>query len=201
MALSSRFDEAMTYASEAHRQQVRKGTEIPYLGHLLSVAGLVLEHGGDEDTAIAALLHDAVEDAGGAPRLADIRQRFGDRVAEIVHDCTDADVVPKPPWRGRKEAYIARLAAASPAARLVSCCDKLHNARCIVADLRSQGDAVWAKFTGGRDGTLWYYATILAEFERLGVNRPLVNELAGAVDAMQMLVSSAAGSTPTSFNE
>ena len=187
MILSPRFAQALTYASIAHSDPVRKGTEIPYVSHLLAVAGLVLEHGGDEDEAIAALLHDAVEDAGGQARLASIRQRFGDRVAEIVLDCTDTDAMPKPPWRARKEAYIAHLANASASAKLVSCCDKLHNARCIVADLRTQGDLVWTKFTGGRDGTLWYYTTILAEYQRLGVSPPLVAELARTVEMMLTL--------------
>ena len=189
MTLSPRFAQAMTYASIAHSDQVRKGTEIPYVSHLLAVAGLVLEHGGDEDEAIAALLHDAVEDAGGQARLASLRQRFGDRVAQIVLDCTDTDVTPKPPWRARKETYIAHLANASLSARLVSCCDKLHNARCIVADLRTQGEHVWAKFNGGRDGTLWYYATILAEYQRLDVSPPLVEELARTVETMLTLAS------------
>ena len=189
MTLSPRFAQAMTYASVAHSDQVRKGTEIPYLSHLLAVAGLVLEHGGDEDEAIAALLHDAVEDAGGQARLANLRQRFGDRVAEIVLDCTDTAETPKPAWRTRKEIYIAHLANASPSARLVSCCDKLHNARCIVADLRTQGDRVWNKFNGGRDGTLWYYSTILAEYQRLEVLPTLVEELARTVETMHMLAN------------
>lgn len=187
MTLTPRFEQALVYATVAHAHQKRKGTEVHYVSHLLSVAGLVLEHGGDEDEAIAALLHDAVEDAGGQPRLTDIRQRFGDRVADIVHDCTDADEIPKPPWRARKEAYVTRLQNASASARLVSCCDKLHNARSIVADLRTQGDLVWSKFTGGRDGTLWYYTTILSEFQRLGVNQHLVDELARTVETMQTL--------------
>ena len=146
MVLTPRFAQALTYACIAHSDQLRKGTEIPYVSHLLAVAGLVLEHGGDEDEAIAALLHDAVEDAGGQARLANLRHRFGDRVAEIVIDCTDTDITPKPPWRARKETYIAHLENASASARLVSCCDKLHNARTIVADLRTQGDLVWKKF-------------------------------------------------------
>ncbi len=189
MTLSPRFAQAMTYASIAHSDQVRKGTDIPYLSHLLAVAGLVLEHGGDEDEAIAALLHDAVEDAGGQARLANLRQRFGDRVAEIVLDCTDTHEPPKPPWRARKEAYIAHLAKASASARLVSCCDKLHNARCIVADLRTHPDLVWTKFAGGREGTLWYYSTILAEFQRLEVPQHLVDKLARTVETMHTLAN------------
>ncbi len=185
--LSPRFEQAMTYAAIAHAGQVRKSTTIPYVSHLLAVAALVLEYGGDEDEAIAGLLHDTVEDAGGQSRLADLRERFGDRVAEIVLGCTDTDTVPKPPWRARKEAYIAHLKHASPSAWLVSACDKLHNSRCIVADLRQFGHQVWDKFKGGRDGTLWYYATILAEYQRLGVCTPLVEELSRTVLTMQEL--------------
>src|SRR5262245_5807386 len=113
MALSQRFDEALVYAARVHAAQKRKGTEIPYLSHLLAVAALALEHGASEDEAIAALLHDAVEDQGGAARRADIRWRFGDAVAAIVDGCSDADVEPKPPWRERKERYLAHLARAS----------------------------------------------------------------------------------------
>jgi (p)ppGpp synthase/HD superfamily hydrolase len=189
LTLSHRFEQALVYASVVHAGQVRKGSTIPYISHLLAVVALVLEHGGDEDEAIAALLHDAVEDAGGQPRLTDIRQRFGDRVADIVLGCTDTDVCPKPPWRARKEAYIAHLEHVTPSARLVSCCDKLHNARCIVADLRIHGDNVWTKFTGKRDGSLWYYTTLLAEYQRLDVPQPLVEELARTVEAMQTLAA------------
>lgn len=187
MVLSPRFEQAFLYASLVHAGQVRKGTSIPYLSHLLAVAGLVLEYGGDEDEAIAALLHDAVEDAGGQPRLADIQQRFGDRVADIVLGCTDTDTTPKPPWRARKEAYIAHLEHASASARLVSCCDKLHNSRTIVADLRLYGDAVWQKFAGKRDGSLWYYTSLLAEYQRLGVHPALVQELYRTIETMQAL--------------
>jgi (p)ppGpp synthase/HD superfamily hydrolase len=189
MVLSIRFEQAVAYTLIVHSGQLRKSTSIPYVSHLLAVAGLVLEHGGDEDEAIAALLHDAVEDAGGQPRLQDIRQRFGERVAAIVLGCTDTDVTPKPPWRARKEAYIAHLEHVSPSARLVSCCDKLHNCRTIVSDLYVHGEEVWKKFTGGRDGTLWYYAALLAEYRRLEVPRHLVNELDRTVQAMQTLAA------------
>lgn len=189
MVLSPRFEDAMSYAAIVHAGQLRKGSSIPYLSHLLAVAGLVLEHGGNEDEAIAALLHDAVEDAGGQQRLTDIRQRFGECVAEIVLGCTDADTIPKPPWKARKEAYIAHLAHASPSTRLVSCCDKLHNSRTIVSDLYVSGADVWKKFAGQRDGTLWYYATLLNEFQRLEVRKPLVDELARTVQTMQSLAA------------
>jgi (p)ppGpp synthase/HD superfamily hydrolase len=189
MILSSRFEQALTYAFNIHSGQLRKATAIPYISHLLAVAGLILEHGGDEDEAIAGLLHDAVEDAGGQPRLEEIRVRFGGRVAEIVLGCTDTDTVPKPPWRARKESYIEHLPKVSESARFVSCCDKLHNCRTIVSELYESGDEVWKKFTGERDGTLWYYSALLAEYQRLNVRPALVNELARAVQTMQTLAA------------
>ena len=138
-----------------------------YVSHLLIVAGLVLEFGGDEDDAIAGLLHDAVEDAGGRARLEDIEKQFGARVARIVEACSDTDAVPKPPWRQRKHAYIAHLNDASPSARLVSAADKLANVRSIIKDYREIGEALWSRFKGGRDGTLWYYRALADTFDRL----------------------------------
>lgn len=178
--LGPRFSAALAYANELHGLQVRKGTSIPYVAHLLSVAALVIEHGGDEDEAIAGLLHDAVEDQGGQATLASIRGRFGDRVAEIVAACSDTDVVPKPPWRFRKEQYIAGIAHKSQSALLVSLADKVHNARSIAADLASAGESVWERFTGGKEGTCWYYRELLKAFE--GRTAPhLCRELARAV--------------------
>lgn len=190
MTLSPRFEQALQYVCLLHAGQVRKGTHIPYLSHLLSVTGLALEYGGTEDEAIAALLHDAVEDAGGKPRASDIRQRFGDHVADIVAGCTDADSHPKPPWQARKEAYITGLATTNPSARFVSCCDKLHNARSIVSDLRQFGDRVWEKFAGGKEGSLWYYHTLCAEYRRLEVCAPLVAELERTLVMMRELSAS-----------
>ncbi len=187
--LTTRFESALQYACIVHAGQVRKGTTVPYVSHLLAVAGLVLEYGGDEETAIAGLLHDAVEDAGGAGRGADIARRFGERVARLVADCTDTDVCPKPPWRARKEAYIAHLQHALREGRLISACDKLHNSRTIVADLHQHGLATFDKFTGGRDGTLWYYATLAQEFRRLAVPTPLVDELDRTVQEMHRLAT------------
>lgn len=175
--LSPRFEQALHYACVVHAGQVRKGTTVPYLSHLLSVTGLALEFGADEDEAIAALLHDVVEDAGGKSRAADVRQRFGDRVADIVAGCTDANTHPKPPWRERKEAYIDGLQSKLPSAAFVSCCDKLHNARSIVSDLRQHGDRVWQKFAGGKDGSLWYYTTLCDKYKQLEVCPPLLEEL------------------------
>jgi GTP pyrophosphokinase len=163
--LSPRFEQAVQYAAILHAGQVRKRTTIPYLSHILQVAGLVLEHGGDEDEAIAGLLHDVVEDCGGRPRQSDVLARFGERVARIVEECTDALEVPKPPWRERKEKYLAHLATASQSACLVSACDKLHNLRSIVSDLAvepaSRRDTVWQRFNGGRDNTIWYYHAVI----------------------------------------
>jgi (p)ppGpp synthase/HD superfamily hydrolase len=181
----ARLSEAVAFALEIHADQTRKGTDTPYISHLLGVSSLVLEHGGDEDQAIAGLLHDAVEDQG-AHQLAVIRERFGDRVAAIVEGCTDADTLPKPPWQARKEAYIAHLGHTTQDVRLVSCADKLHNARAICTDLRTHGDAVFDRFKGGRDGTLWYYRTLSESFCRL-MPGPLANELAEAVREMAEL--------------
>ena len=178
----ARLSDAVAFALEIHADQTRKGTDTPYISHLLSVAGLVLEHGGDENQAIAGLLHDAVEDQG-AHQLTVIRERFGDRVASIVEGCTDADTLPKPPWQARKEAYIAHLEHATQDVRLVSCADKLHNARAICTDLRTHGDAVFDRFKGGRDGTLWYYRTLSETFSRL-MPGPLASELGEAVREM-----------------
>lgn len=166
-SLTERFDRALAYASEAHRDQVRKGSEVPYVAHLLGVAAIALEAGADEDQSIAALLHDAVEDQGGQARLDDIRERFGDRVARIVSDCSDSDSLPKPPWETRKQAYIASLEKKSPDSLLVSLCDKLYNAEAILSDLLVLGDALWERFTGGKAGTLWYYRELSRAFERL----------------------------------
>ena len=142
LILSPKFDEAVAFAVELHREQPRKGTGVPYVSHLFSVAALVLEHGGTEEQAIAALLHDAVEDQGGKPTAEVIRARFGDSVADIVEGCTDTDVSPKPPWRERKEAYVARVRREPVHVRLVSAADKLHNARTMVTDLRIHGPAL-----------------------------------------------------------
>jgi GTP pyrophosphokinase len=187
MPLSARFDEALVYAHEVHRDQVRKGTVIPYISHLMAVAGLVLENGGDEDTAIAALLHDVIEDGGGAVAREGIRRRFGRRVADIVDECTDAEVIPKPPWRERKEKYIAHLRHASPQARLVSAADKLHNARAILADYRIVGEALWERFNADRDGVLWYYQSLVAAFKERGA-MSLVEELEGGVNELKSLI-------------
>ena len=153
MQMTPRFASALVYAYEIHAGQLRKGTEIPYISHLLGVTSIALDHGATEDEAIGALLHDAAEDAGGAPVISEIRARFGPAAAEIVAGCSDTFETPKPPWRARKEAYIAHLASASPSVLLVSSADKLHNVRSITSDYRRIGDALLPRFTGGREGT------------------------------------------------
>jgi GTP pyrophosphokinase len=185
--LSSRFFEALHYAAQLHNPQLRKGTEVPYVSHLLAVCSLALEYGADEDEAIAALLHDAIEDQGGDATRQVIRQKFGDRVTEIVNGCTDAEVEPKPPWRDRKEAYIAHLETASSSVRLVSACDKLHNARSILRDYRQQGEALWPRFKGGKAGTLWYYRSLVTKFRQLDSHPHLIDELERVVTELEQL--------------
>jgi (p)ppGpp synthase/HD superfamily hydrolase len=166
--LSYRFEEALIYATSLHAGQKRKSTEIPYIAHLLAVTGLVLEDGGSEDEAIAALLHDGVEDQGGMKTLNEIRQRFGDHVADLVDALSDAYTQPKPPWRQRKQDYIAHLGQASKEVRRISLADKLHNARDILRTLEEVGEATWKRFRGGKEGTLWYYRSLVRAFQETG---------------------------------
>ena len=184
---SPRFDEALVYAHQLHANQTRKGTTTPYVGHLLAVTAIVIENGGTEDEAIAALLHDAVEDAGGAATREDIRLRFGDNVALIVDGLTDTDQTPKPPWRQRKEDYIAHLSEALPSVLLVSLADKIHNAQSILRDVRNEGDSVWNRFTGGRDGSLWYYRSLAEAFRARGQFVSMMNELDRTVTELERL--------------
>jgi (p)ppGpp synthase/HD superfamily hydrolase len=184
--LTNRFQDALSFAAQLHTGQNRKGSSTPYIAHLLSVTALVLEAGGDEDQAIAALLHDAVEDQGGLQTLELIRSRYGERVARIVDGCTDAYQIPKPPWKERKEDYIQHLRSVPADVRLVSLADKLHNARAILADLRSQAGQTWGKFNGGKDGTLWYYRTLVDVFCASGEDA-LTAELKRVVDEINRL--------------
>ena len=179
-----RFEQALIYASQAHGSQRRKGTQIPYVAHLLAVCALVLEDGGDEDQAVAALLHDAVEDQGGAARLTDIRARFGERVARIVESCTDTDQQPKPPWLERKRSYLRHLREAPAEVLRVSCADKLDNARAILRDFRALGDRVFERFNPQKADTLWYYAC-LANIFRARFPGALAGELARTVRALR----------------
>jgi GTP pyrophosphokinase len=176
MKLSSRLDEAFRYAHEAHAEQTRKGTNAPYIGHLMGVASIVLDAGGSEDEAIAALLHDAVEDQGGRRRLDDIRSRFGASVADIVEHCSDSFSEPKEPWAERKRAYVERARSLPPSSLRVSAADKVHNAYAILRDLRTNGDEIWSRFKASPDDVLAYYQGLVRAYREAG-GGPLVDEL------------------------
>jgi (p)ppGpp synthase/HD superfamily hydrolase len=191
MAFTAQFEKALTFATRLHASQTRKGTEIPYVAHLLGVSSIAIDYGATEEEAIAALLHDAVEDQGGQRTLRRIHRRFGPAVADIVLGCSDTDVVPKPPWRERKEAYITHLLTAPPSVRLVSASDKLHNARAIVADYRVVDEQLWERFTGGKEGTLWYYRELVTTFRDSGTVPALVAELDLTVSEMERLTATA----------
>mgnify|MGYP001590162346 CR=1 FL=1 len=192
MPLTHRFEDALSFATQLHSSQLRKETSVPYISHLLGVTSLVLEHAAEEDEAIAALLHDAVEDQGGPAVRNEIRRRFGDNVAAIGDGFTDTDATPKPPWRARKEAYIAHIRTASPSVQLVSAADKLHNARAILLDYRQMGDSLWERFHGGREGTLWYYRAIVTAFREAGAGPArLVDELERVVAELERLTTTA----------
>lgn len=181
--LSHRFEQALVYANQLHTHQVRKGSDIPYISHLLSVAALVLEDGGDEDEAIAALLHDSIEDCGGAKTRQDILMLFGERVTNIVDGCTESDVIPKPPWRDRKLLYLEKMRDASPSVLRVSLADKLHNARSILTDLYRYDDTVWQKFNAGKEGTLWFYRSLIEIYEE-ATDSFLLSEFKRTVDLL-----------------
>jgi len=182
--LGDRFDRALVFASDAHRDQTRKGSEVPYIGHLLGVCSLVVENGGDEDQAIAALLHDAVEDQGGPAMAERIRDAFGERVARMVEDLTDTDETPKPPWKERKLAYLAHLDESEPDSLLVSVADKLYNVRAILRDHIEVGSDVWGRFTAERGETLWYYRALADAFARL-LPGPMTDELNEVVQRLE----------------
>jgi (p)ppGpp synthase/HD superfamily hydrolase len=174
--LSGTFDDAFLYAHQVHADQKRKGTNAPYIGHLMGVASIVLDGGGSEEEAIGALLHDAAEDHGGRERLEDIRARFGDAVARIVEDCTDSWETPKQPWPERKRAYIHHARALPPPSLRVSAADKVHNAYAILRDLRNTGEAVWARFNAAPDDVMAYYEGLVRAYREAG-GGPLVDEL------------------------
>jgi (p)ppGpp synthase/HD superfamily hydrolase len=187
MILSDKFTAALVYATELHATQIRKGSGVPYIAHLLGVASIALEYGANEEEAIAALLHDAIEDQGGATIRVEIQHRFGETVATIVEGCTDTDRTPKPPWRERKQAYIDHIIHASPSVRLISAADKLYNAQSIVKDYRQIGEDVWERFTGKKAGTLWYYRSLIDAFCQVD-STPLVEELDRVVSELEQLV-------------
>lgn len=188
MLLSSRFLEALEYAFVAHQDQTRKVSGIPYMAHLMATSALTLEYGGDEDAAIAALLHDAPEDQGGVETLNEIRQRFGDVVANIVAACSDTFETPKPPWRPRKEAYVAHIATADARARLVSAADKLHNARSILQDHQVVGAELWSRFHADRDAVIWYHKALIQAFDQAG-GGAIVEELRRVVEAIEASIA------------
>jgi (p)ppGpp synthase/HD superfamily hydrolase len=182
--LTSRFDEAFRYAHAVHGSQTRKGTAAPYIGHLIGVASIVLDDGGTEDEAIAALLHDAPEDHGGRSRLDEIRSRFGEAVSRIVEDCTDSWDTPKPPWIERKKAYIEHARHLSPPSLRVSAADKVHNSYAILRDLRNTGEEVWKRFNAGPDDVIAYYESLVRAYRQAGGGR-LVDELDRIVRGIQ----------------
>lgn len=186
--LSSRFHLAFQLASGLHLQQMRKGTSVPYISHLMAVCALVLEAGGDEDQAIAALLHDSVEDQGGVTTLETIRRLFGDRVAfavESVSDSTVSDPKRKAPWRERKEKYLAHLEQANPDALMVGIADKLHNLRTALTDYRQIGDQLWSRFSVPKDEQLWYYGALVEAFKKTAAPKVLVDEFARVVGELR----------------
>lgn len=189
--LTARYADAVAYASDVHAAQVRKGTRVPYVAHLLGVSSLVLEAGGDEGLAIAALLHDAAEDHGGRARLADIEARFGVRVASVVGECSDslsAEGAAKADWEPRKREHLARLAKASDDALVVWAADKVHNGRAIVTDLTASGNAAMSRFHAAPDRVLWYYEQNLGLLEERGVRAALVVPLRLVLDQLRELI-------------
>jgi (p)ppGpp synthase/HD superfamily hydrolase len=197
--LGPKFDEALALAADLHRDQIRKDAPIPYISHLMAVAGIVLEanayHEMDnlEDVAIGALLHDSIEDKGDRITLDEIRERFGETVRRIVDECSDvagsADGEKKPPWKDRKEKYVAKIASKSQETLLVSCADKLHNARCILFDYDRVGDKIWDRFTAEKEETIWYYSSLAEEFEKAWPDNPLLPDF----QALVVRMKSAAG--------
>ena len=181
--LTIRIDDAFLYAHKLHRDQTRKGKPIAYISHLMTVSAIVIENGGTEDQAIGALLNDAAEDQGGHETLEEIRRLFGDAVAAIVYDCTDAWVEPKPEWRQRKEAYLANLPGKPPSSLLVLLADKVHNAEAILFDYRKLREHLWGRFTGGADGTRWYYGALVDVFAVAMSDCRLTDRLRRAVTA------------------
>ena len=185
---SERLIDALAVAARLHAGQRRKGSDIPYLSHLLGTCAIALDYGAGEDEAIAALLHDAIEDVQPTAVARAAVAAFGPEVLRIVEGCTDADTHPKPPWRDRKEAYIAHVADLDAPILLVSAADKLHNSRSIVSDLRRFGPATWDRFNGRRDGSLWYYRALVDAFRANPAHpRQLVDELDRAVTEMETL--------------
>ncbi len=181
---SPRFEKALAFAVGKHRDQERKGSNAPYLGHLLGVCSIVIDAGGSEDEAVAALLHDVAEDAGGEATLDEIRDEFGPDVRRIVAACSDTFEIPKPEWRPRKEEYIATIAHKAPDERLVSLADKVHNATAILNDYRAIRDHLWVRFREGKKSQLWYYRALADAFAEVD-DGPLVAQLDAVVSQLE----------------
>lgn len=182
--LTQRFDDALKFTHDVHRNQCRKGSGAPYIGHLLGVASIVLDDGGSEDEAIGALLHDAVEDHGGRARLEEIRARYGDAVARIVEDCTDSWETPKRPWIDRKREHVEHARTLPAPSLRVSAADKVHNAYAILRDLRNSGEQVWDRFNAPADDVIAYYEDLVRSFRQAGGGK-LVEELERIVKGIQ----------------
>lgn len=186
--LSIQYYRAFEYANQWHRDQARKSTTLPYILHPMGVASLVLEAGGDEEQAIAALLHDVPEDCGGEARLTEILEMFGPRVEAMVRGCSDSLVVEKEdkaPWRERKQAHIDHVATAHMDTLIVTAADKTHNGRAIATDLQTIGNQVWERFNASREDIIWYYSTFYVELEKRGVTPALLNPLRTAIEVMK----------------
>jgi (p)ppGpp synthase/HD superfamily hydrolase len=188
MILTERFERALVFAARKHAGQTRKGSDVPYITHPVAVALLVHAHGGSEDQVVAALLHDTVEDCGGLPVLEEVRDVFGTTVAQIVEVMTDSVDREREPWRARKQRALDTLSAASATARLVAVCDKLHNVRSILADYETEGAKIWVRFNGGKEGSLWYYRTLLQVLGRPPV-LPAFAELERAILRLEALAA------------
>jgi (p)ppGpp synthase/HD superfamily hydrolase len=204
LPLSTRFDHALLFAAEVHREQDRKKSGIPYISHLLGVTSIVLDYGGDEEMGIAALLHDAVEDHGGRPMLKVIEQLFGARVAKIVDGCTDSyaeDPKKKESWERRKFRYLRRVRHEDAETRFVSAADKLYNVRAVLRDLRYDGEIVFTRFSAPKVKTLWYYRSLVREYRAGGIThrlKPLIDDLDRVVTEVEHLSGVLATSPPPS---
>ncbi|MEA5573535.1 HD domain-containing protein [Calothrix sp. UHCC 0171] len=181
--MTEKFSTALVYATRLHANQTRKITSVPYVSHLLSVAALILEAGGNETEAIAGLLHDAIEDQGGMEIRAEIREMFGDEIVAIIDGCTEIYTKPKPPWEERKHKYLENLRGACVSVRMVSLADKLHNARSLLADWQKFGDEIWNQFNAGKVRTLWFYQSLLQVYRETGSDW-MTEEFARVVDQL-----------------
>ncbi len=189
MILNERIERALIFAASKHAGQTRKGSEVPYITHPVAVALLVHEHGGTENQVVAALLHDTVEDCGGLPVLEEIRERFGEAVADMVRAMTDSLDRERESWRERKQRALDTFTTVGASVRLVAVCDKLHNVRSILADYERIGAQIWERFRGGKEGSLWYYRSLLDALHSDGAPAPFT-DLERAVVRLEALAAS-----------